>query len=68
MCLPLGIRYSTGSLPSSGRRDADAPLRLVVLAEFDATIAFADDRESLACVLEQLRDARQTAGDVTSLR
>src|SRR5665213_2619908 len=51
------------------RHHHDAALGLVVLAELDAALALADDGEvlGLAC-LEQFRDARQTAGDVTGLR
>src|SRR5271169_3165806 len=52
-----------------GRRNDDAPLRLVVLAEFDAAVALADDREILRLArLEQFGDTRQTARDVTRLR
>src|SRR5436190_3273970 len=52
-----------------GRHHDDAPLGLVVLAEFDATLAFADDREILRLArLEQLGHPRQTAGDVARLR
>ena len=69
MCLPLGIRYSTGSRPSSAGIDDDAALGLVVLAELDAAVDLADDREILRPArLEQLGDARQTAGDVAGLR
>src|SRR5262249_60501191 len=52
-----------------GRGNNDAPLRLIVLAEFDATLAFADDREILRLArLKQLGDAGETAGDVAGLR
>ena len=51
------------------RHHEDAALGLVVLAEFDAALALADDREILRLAgLEQLGDARQTAGDVAGLR
>src|SRR3546814_18518310 len=49
--------------------DLDPPLRLVVLAELDAAIDLADDRVFLRPAgLKQLRDTRQTAGDVAGLR
>ena len=52
-----------------GRDHDDAPLGLVVLAELDAALALADDREILRLArLEQLGDTRQTAGDVARLR
>src|SRR5690606_29949758 len=52
-----------------GRDDDDAALRLVVLAELHAAVDLADDREVLRPAgLEQLRHARQTAGDVAGLR
>ena len=69
MCLPLGIRYSTGSPFAFRRHDDDAPLGLVVLAELDAALDLADDREILGLArLEQLGHPRQTAGDVARLR
>jgi hypothetical protein len=46
----------------------DAALRLVVLAELHAAVDLADDRMVLrAPRLEQLRHARQAAGDVARL-
>ena len=66
-CLPLEIRYSFGS-PCSGRDD-DLALALGVLAERDHTVDFGDDRVLLGLAgLEELGDARQTAGDVLGLR
>ena len=68
MCLPFGIRYSTGSAPSSLRNDRDALLVLVVLAELHRAGDLRDDRVILRTArLEQFGDARQTAGDVARL-
>src|SRR5712671_1567912 len=51
------------------RHHDDAPLGLVILAEFDAAFALADNREILRLArLEQLGDTGQTAGDVARLR
>ena len=51
------------------RHHDDAPLGLVILAEFDAAFALADNREILRLArLEQLGDTRQTAGDVARAR
>ena len=48
-----------------GRGHDDAPLGLVILAKFDATLALADDCEILRLArLEQFSDTRQTARDV----
>src|SRR5262249_18624473 len=46
-----------------------ASFRLIILAEFDAALAFADDRKIFRLArLEQLRDARQSAGDIAGFR
>ena len=67
--LALGDQVLDRLLVLLGRDHDDAPLGLVVLAEFDASVALADDREILRLArLEQLGDARQTAGDVAGLR
>ena len=51
-----------------GRLDRDAALVLVVAAEADRAGDFGDDRGFLRTArLEQLRHARQTAGDVAGL-
>src|SRR6185369_7982393 len=51
------------------RRDDDLPLALGVLAERHYAVDLADDRELLRLPrLEELRDARETAGDVLRLR
>src|SRR5438874_160807 len=51
------------------RHHDDAPLGLVILAEFDAPFALADNREILRLArFEQLGDTGQTAGDVARLR
>ena len=50
-------------------RDDDAPLGLIVLAELDAALAFADDCKVLRLAsFEQLGNTRQAAGDVPGLR
>ena len=50
------------------RRQRNATHVLVVLAEADHARLFGDDRRVLRTTcLEQLRDARQTAGDVAGL-
>ena len=50
------------------RQDAQAALVLVVLAELDPALELGDDRRVLGPArLEQLGDARQTAGDVAGL-
>ena len=68
MCLPLATRYSLGLLVLVGRLDGDAPLVLVVAAEAHRAGDFGDDRRLLGPPrLEQLGNARQTAGDVTRL-
>ena len=67
MCLPFGIRYSRLRALAFRHHD-DAALGLVVLAELDAALDVADDREILRLArLEQLGHARQTAGDVAGL-
>src|ERR1700740_2502016 len=67
--LAFGDQILDGLLISFGRRDHDASLGLIVLAEFNTTLAFADYREVLRLAgLEQLSDAWQTSGDVPRLR
>ena len=65
-CLPLEIRYSL-RLADLGRDDHLA-LALGVLAERDDAVDLGDDRVLLRLArLEELGDARQTAGDVLGL-
>ena len=66
MCLPLAIRYSRDS-PTSGVTST-LRLPLVSLPKETCAVDFRDDGELLGLArLEQLRDARQTAGDVLGL-
>ena len=68
MCLPFGIRYSTGSAPSSLGTIDQALLVLEVASELHRAVDFRDDRVILRTArLEQLRHPRQTAGDVAGL-
>ena len=68
MCLPFGIRYSRGSSFLSLGSIDDAALVLVVLAEAHRAGDLRDDRGFLRTArLEQLRNPRQTAGDVARL-
>ena len=65
--MPFGIRY-LGLLAGLVVLHDDAALRLVVLAELHPTVGLGDDRMVLRPArLEQLGDARQTAGDVAGL-
>ena len=66
MCLPLGMRYSRAS-PTSGVTTT-LRLPLVSLPKETSAVDLADDRELLRLAgLEELGDARQTAGDVLRL-
>ena len=65
---PFGIRYSTGSAPSSVRLDDDPALVLVVAPEPHRAADLGDDGVVLRPArLEELRHPRQTAGDVARL-
>jgi len=51
-----------------GRLDDDAALGFVILAEFDLTVDFRDDREVFRTArFKQLGNTRQTTGDVAGL-
>src|SRR5262245_44101833 len=66
--LALGNEIFPRLLALVGRLDGDAPLVLVVAAETDRAGGLGDDRRFLRTPgLEQLGNARQTAGDVAGL-
>src|SRR6202043_3481019 len=65
----LALRDQVLALLADFRSDFDLALALGVLAEGNLSVDFRDDRELLRLArFEQLRDARQTAGDILGLR
>src|SRR3984893_9803977 len=64
----LSLRNQVLALLADFRSDFDLALALGVLAEGNLSVDFRDDRELFGLArFEQLRDARQTAGDVLGL-